>query len=294
MKKTFFSLALLLGLFSCTKETDVSTTTKNGSPLMDTDFSVGYGEIHNTFMDYVQNDFVTNDELNSIEEGYSYIISFFEEEVTDYTALTDDEKSFIIDKLNENTDLLHSDYVEGAISNTINVDNPFTNTETTLAVLISDLNGANLISDLEYQTIITLQSYLSGAINGQVDSEEFYAYLDDVQALIEQNQDIEFKLLEPVMDIAFSSKSWWNTNQASFVLPSGVVIESSDDDYEPIPPVALDIAGAVLGGAGSAGVQYVVTGDVNWWTVGGSAVVGAISASTGAVTAFAKFISGFL
>lgn len=49
----------------------------------------------------------------------------------------------------------------------------------------------------------------------------------------------------------------------------------------------------MIGRAVSAGLQYGITGDVDWRVVGGSAVAGAIIGFTGAVGRLANVIRGW-
>lgn len=58
--------------------------------------------------------------------------------------------------------------------------------------------------------------------------------------------------------------------------------------------VGADIAGAVMGAANGAIGSYVVSGSVNWGSVGWGAATGAIIGSTGVVGKLGKWINKYL
>lgn len=91
-----------------------------------------------------------------------------------------------------------------------------------------------------------------------------------------------------ILSIGLKSCEWWRQNPSAFPddqkqSSKGPYELDKIDYYYVAPIVAMDAAGAILGGVIDAGRQYINNGSVNWNHVGGSAVIGAVTGSTGLV-----------
>ena len=86
--------------------------------------------------------------------------------------------------------------------------------------------------------------------------------------------------------ISLSSLEWWENNS------DAGLIKDSNGRVSVLPLwAAYDISGGIIGGAVAASGQYVLNGDISWDAVGWSALGGAVSASTGAASKVALWVT---
>lgn len=83
-----------------------------------------------------------------------------------------------------------------------------------------------------------------------------------------------------ILSIAKASMEWWNDED----IPTRAATEV----------IGADVAGAIVGAASSAIIQYSTTGKVDAKAVGYSALGGAITGSTGIVGKVGKLITKFI
>lgn len=291
MKKTSFYLVLLFALVSCNNE-DLKTNEGNLALQSRFSNSTDYGQVHNDFMDFINNDFTPDGGINLKNDGYNYVVSFFNNKASSYNQIKKDEKEALLKSINDNAKLLETSDVQKIINNQINISNPISNTQTSLSQLILDLKNQNVISLDEYEEINDFQNVLTKVNNSELSATDLNDYVNKLDNRIEGKN---YKIIEPMVSVAKYSNNWWNDNTPTIYLPLpiGEVTHPSNQYTTYALPVAVgtDIAGALIGGAMSAAIQYGANGNVNWGIVGASAVGGAIVGSTGVVGKLGKWIS---
>lgn len=279
----------------CSKNTDDSSNEQKSNDLlsMRASGSCNYGDIHNDFMSFYSDDFQINHNTTTKTDGVNDVINFFKAKSQDYEKLSKNEIEILDLSFITNIELLETEKLNSIISNDETLINPFSNNQTTLSNLITELNVRNVISNPEYEELISLQNFLDKTFRGEVSNFEFNNYLDEATKRIEGKG---YKLLEPIICIGNSSNDWWRTNTPNIglPLPFGEQVYPSDSytTYAVPVVVANDIAGGIIGGVGAATYQYIGTGSVNWKVVGISAVGGAVVGSLGVLGKLSKWIQG--
>lgn len=269
---------------------NVQTLSKGSSSNKQTQSSSGiygdfYGEIHNAALTNVSENYVLpNKGIDSADDVISSINdfnkSFFNTLPSDerlVTASYDDNfatyNRFVVQ------DELATDIFDEFSSN--NIDN-----------LISDLEALNFVADSEIAILRDLVLVIRGNIEGNVSIPQYRA---QVESLVKRWQDEGYtttnndgNLTGIVLSIAWSSAVWWDEN-----------FDKGFNTKAPPLWVALDAAGAVVGAVTTMSVQ-IVQDDIderpdipNWGAVGTSAVIGAVTASTGAVTRLGRLIKSW-
>lgn len=298
MKKNVFYLLIFLSsvmTLSCSKNTDDSSTEQKSNDLLmlRTFDSCSYGDVHNDFMSFYNDDFNVNQSITSKTDGFNDIINFFKAKSSNYVKLSESEIEILDSSFVANIEIIETEKLNSLISNDETIINPFTNNQTTLSNLINELKVRNIISNPEYEELINLQNFLDETFRGNVNSIEFNNYLDETSDRIKGKG---YNLLEPMICIGNSSNNWWRTNTPDIGLPLPLgeqIYPSNEYTTYAIPVVvANDIAGAIVGGVGAASYQYIATGSVNWEVVGYATVGGAIVGSLGVVGKLSKWIQG--
>lgn len=296
-KKVFYLLAFIASMttLSCSKNLDDSSIEQNNNlSLMKSSGSCGYGDIHNDFMSFYNDDYQINQSITSKTDGFNDVISFFKTKSNDYDKLSESEIEILDSSVTTNIGLVETEKLNSLISNDKTIINPFSNNQTTLNNLINELKIRNIISSPEYEELLSLQNFLDETFRGEVSSEEFDNYLAETSARI---KDKGYKLLEPLICIGNSSSNWWKTNTPDIGLPLPLGEQTYPSDnyttYAIPVVVANDIAGGLIGGVGAAAYQYIGTGSVNWKVVGIATVGGAVMGSLGVLGKLSKWIQGW-
>lgn len=280
---------LVLTFYSCSENEIVSELNGNANKKLAS--SQSYGIIHNDFMSFANNDFVLDENITTKNDAYNSVTSFFQEKLESYNGIDESEKRFLNDAFDDNHFFLETSNLQKIIKNEINIENPIRASHTTLSVLIDDLHQANVISNQELDKLLDFQETLSKLYRGEINSSDFKDYLYKSTNNIEN----ESVILRTIVDVGIHSNKWWNNNTPDIYLPNPIgEVPYPSEQYQTyaLPAVVgTDIAGALVGGVMSAGIQYAVNGDVNWTIVGASAVGGAIVGSTGVVGKLGKWIS---
>lgn len=286
MKRLCFLILLILA--SCSQE-EVFT---NGDAHIGkkTNSISGVGEMHNNFMDYIANDFVINSNIETKDDAFNYVTTFFKEKTDLYSKIVYGTKENIKEGFEENIYLLESLELHSIIKNEKLIDNPIRKSETNLEILLNDLKNENIISIDEYSKLKDFQVVLSEVFVGNLNIQELKNHTRNLKMNYNSDEIIINNMIE-IMD--FSSE-WWTTNNPSGYFPLVGVIEPNDSNYSDYTPmwIANDVAGALIGGVGSAGIQYVLNGEVDWAMVGAVTLTGAIIGSTGAVGKLGGWIRG--
>jgi len=280
---------LVLTFYSCSENEIASELNGNANKKLPS--SQNYGVIHNDFMSFAYNDFVLDENITTKNDAYNSVTSFFQEKLESYNGIDESQKGFFNDVFDENQLFLETSNLQGIIKNEINIENPIRASHTTLSVLIDDLHQANVISNREFEKLLDFQETLSKVYPAEISETDFTDYLKESANKIEN----ESVILRTMIDIGIHSNEWWNNNTPDIYLPNPIgEVPYPSEQYQTyaLPAVVgTDIAGALVGGVMSAGIQYAVNGDVNWTIVGASAVGGAIVGSTGVVGKLGKWIS---
>ncbi|UUV21689.1 hypothetical protein [Paenimyroides aestuarii] len=283
---------MTISLLSCSKEeTNLNDSADfNNIKAKSSGFTVG--EIHNDYMDLVNNSFIGDETITNLNDGYGFYYSFLENYTNTYPKFTNDEKSLFLNSYNNHKNLLHSNNVVGIINNNVLIDNPLKNKQTTLSELIFDLKENNVIGNDEFTKINNLQYTLSQAFEGNISYESFDLFIKDLANDVSEN---DYLLLDPISSIAVHSNDWWTTNSPEIYLPEPIgSVNPEDSNYTTyaVPVVAMDAAGALIGAAGTAINQhYNNNGKITVGAVATGAVIGAVVASTGIVGRLGKWLS---
>lgn len=281
-------------IFSCSKE-DLSSDFSENSDDSKLKLSsiVNPGEIHNDYMDLVNNSFVANESITTLDGKYNFYYDFIKEYTDSYAKIKSEDKLFFLETFKENLNLIHYDNVVGIVKNEILISNPVRETETTLSEVLITLRDEEIISENEFVKMTNLQYTLHKVYESTVSYDEFNVYIESLSEDVNNN---EYLILTPVSSIASYSNEWWNSNLPEIYFPEPVgIINYPDNQYTTyaIPAVvATDIAGAIVGAAGVALNQYINNnGKITGGAVVTGAVVGAVVGSTGLVGRLGKWIS---
>lgn len=293
MKKfNFMGIMLAIIILGCSTDHSLEKENSTFKNLIAGGISCEEGTIHNDFLGFVNDEFIVDPNIGTKNEAFSSLESFVHQKADNYftdTTKRDDFKNGVSDNLA----FFEPEYTLSVINNTEIIENHVRGVNTTLDVLILDLKNNSAISNEEYDNLMTLNTAVRQVMNHEVISDEFYAVLDvlnNTENLQEQH------ILKNALCIGNASKEWWNTNTPGIYLPStGETLNPGGNGYVTMAiPVAVgtDIAGAVGGAAAAAGMQYVFNnGEINWQIVAGSALVTAVTASTGVFGRIGNWLS---
>ena len=282
MKRVVF-LFLAISLFSCSKDEAIIGESGDLNNFKAKSSSVTVGEIHNDYMDLVNNHFVGDENITNLNDQYRYYYSFLENHTNTYPKFTNEEKSLFLDSYNIHKNLLHSNNVVDIINNTVLIDNPIQDKQTALSELIIDLKDNNIIGNDEFTKINNLQYTLSQAFKGNISYDDFDLFIKDLEKDVSTN---DYLFLAPISSIATYSNDWWASNSPEIYLPEPIgSVNPDDNNYTTyaVPVVAMDVAGAIVGAGTAAANQYINNGKATVGGVATGAVLGAVVASTGLI-----------
>lgn len=287
MKKLGFLLFLIL--FSCSQEEN-TLTDENSYLKNKTNSYLSLGQIHNDFMNYVNEDFIPNTKITKKEEAFDYVLSFYNEKIEYYPILNEETKSNLSQEFKDNIFLLESMELQSIIKNEKSIDNSIKEEKSSLKTLLKDLNNEEVISNDEFVKLIDFQNTLSKVFDGEINLKELQDYTEELKKSYNPKESTINNMIE-IMDF---STEWWSTKNPDGFVPGIGVITPTDPGYSnyTVMWIANDVAGALIGAGASAGLQYFINGEVDWTIVGGSAVVGAVIGSTGAVGKLGGWIRG--
>ena len=281
---TIIAIAAIIGisiLLSCEKET-VNT---NDTTLTVTDFTKA-GVIHNAFLTNVNSNFESvtkEDDLNERIET----ISDFNKEFVSTLDLPFKDKQILIQSLENNKELVvTAKLTEKSFSSNKLKSGDIENAN--IFELIEYLKSTSQINENSYDILSKLSTDLKSNYENSLSDEQLKS---NIQGLISEfdnyGYDLESgegEMVGTILAVSIASIEWWKENPEAF----GDNLKSA----KALPVwAAADIVGGVLGAGLSAGAQYAVNGEVNWFVVGISAVGGAVAGSTGIVGKAAKYLS---
>lgn len=254
------ALGLVILVFACSKEEVFHTEPE----LLSFEQFEVYGDLHNQFMTNVNENFVPNESIETLDDALNYIDDF--------------QQSFLAV-----TDLKGIDRI--GLSNARTTGN----NESTLPEIIEQANLEGLLDEFEYQSLVTLGQKVKMSYKGLLSESELQAYVEVLQIeWVNQGYTVESEYgqtLAFVLSISRASLEWWEENP-----DAGLTTNIPNGRVAVLPAwAAADIGGAIVGGAWRAINSYQRQlpgnrdlGNIDWEGVGRSALGGAIIASTGA------------
>ena len=271
MKKLKFIIAISLLItsiivISCTKDSSNKTTKLNVNDFMK------IGKIHNDFLTNVKDNFTIindikteNDKINAINQ--------FNRDFVNSIELSFNEKMVLISELERTKELVKkSILISKAFGN--NHQKSSDDSDQNLFDMIESLYNNGTIGNESYQILHSLANDLKDNYEGTLSDSQLKT---NVISLINEFNDIGFsegsegEMVGTVLAISISSIEWWEQNP------------DASGNNRIAPWLAADLVGGAISGVVAASGQAVINGDVDWATVGWSALGGAVSASTGAV-----------
>lgn len=178
---------------------------------------------------------------------------------------------------------------------------------TSLDGLIAQIADVPVINDANKELLRDFKDAIKQNIEGGISNEDLEAqFVSLANRWSEINSNNESSpsatLTGVVLTIGLKSSEFWQEhagemaivrfeNTTQYALVNRGPSASSNPQVWFLHPAALDAAGAIVSSVGSCLVQYGATGHVNGRAVLGSAIVGAVSASTGLVSKVAGWIS---
>ena len=282
----FFVLLCLTALFLHCEKEDVNSSKLQ---LRKASSTCSYGDIHNDFMDMANAEFEIDTTVTSKTQAIRQLTDFYVNRTSSYTKLSSDDRNILAESIENNNDLFDAQTSINVIFDRNLVNNPWRG-RSTLTVLIDDLNANAVISSNETAQIRATVTLVRDAIQGRVNLNDFEQKLTQLSA---DNVGKNYDFLNPALCVGESSLSWWRNTSPDLFLDQQVISPSNPQYQTNALPdvVGVDIAGAIVGAAVSASIQYGVTRNVNWKIVGLTAVAGAITSSTGVIGKLGKWIS---
>lgn len=288
--KLGFSLIAIFFIVACSKEDSTNIETKQ---LKVSDFNK-IGEIHNSFLTNVKDNFKIIETLKDEQEKIEAIYQFNKDFVTslDISAA---EKNLLIADLDKTKSLVKEDVLISksfgiALNNKSYSKNQ--ENEENLFDIIENLKTDGKINNGSYQILNSLSNDLKANYEGSLSDNQLKI---NVQSLINDfnnvgySENSEGDMVGTVLAISISSIEWWEQNPDAL---DNLASKSNVSNKALIAPwLAADLVGGAVSGVIAASGQAVINGDVDWAVVGWSALGGAVSSSTGAVGKILKWLS---
>ena len=284
-----FSLIAIFFIVACSKEdsTNIETT-----QLKVSDFNK-IGEIHNSFLTNVKDNFEIIETLTNEQEKIEAIYQFNKDFVTSLD-ISATEKNLLIADLDKTKSLVKEDVLISksfgiALNNKYYSKNQ--ENEENLFDIIENLKTDGKINNESYQILNSLSNDLKANYEGSLSDNQLKI---NVQSLINDfnnagySENSDGEMVGTVLSISISSIEWWEQNPDAL---DNLESRSNVSNKAVIAPwLAADLVGAAWGGATGAIASYAGAGEVNWTAVGIGAASGAISGSTGAIGKIANWL----
>jgi hypothetical protein len=207
--------------------------------------------------------------------------------------ISDNEKNLLISDLERSKDLVKEDVlISQSFGNHLyNKTTRNQESEENLFEIIDNLRTNGTINDNSFQILNSLSNDLKANYEGSLSDNQLKI---NVQTLVNDFNNVDYsensegEMVGTVLAISISSIEWWEQNPDAL---DNLTSKNNVSNKALIAPwLAVDLVGATLGAASSAGIQYGVNGDVNWEIVGWSALATGATASTGAVGKIVKWL----
>ncbi|MDR2622543.1 MAG: hypothetical protein LBC48_08205 [Dysgonamonadaceae bacterium] len=285
-----FVSVLLVGvlMFSCSKSEDELQVPVSNEKLNFADFEEA-GVIHNQFLTNFKDNFQVDATIVSRDAAVEYV-NQFNQLFADKMSIPDNEKQLFKNLLEENKRFV--DYQAFYKEMFVSSNNLRSSGDDSQGLLLDDLDEAfskDLIDEFEYEKLKLIGLKTKENFEGTFSDDELETLIIGVKEewiSKEYQEDSKYgRTLAYTLAISLASLEWWeeNPDAASSGLRSTTALPLF---------VGADIAGAIYGGVSGGVGSYIVSGSVNWGSVGWGAGVGAVLGSTGAVGKLGGWISG--
>jgi len=282
MKKIFFNLLgiaviAIIAITSCQKPDEVINSNLK---KMSFESFEKYGKMHNDFLSHFKNEFVINPDITKLSEGIDYITQFYINYAMELEIGTD-EKNTLIKSLEDYKRFLYTPEFYNELF--VSEDSSGLYFES-----IKQAHNLRIIDDFEFNRMNLIGQKAKDNHDGLISYEELKNIILQIKnEWIAQGYSIESdkgNALAITLAISLASIEWWEENPDAY--------GDNQKNTKALPVwVGADIAGAAVGATQSAIISYTTTGEVNWESVGLSAVGGAIVGSTGIIGKAGKWIS---
>jgi hypothetical protein len=285
MKKSVYITVLSLMVILLLSNACTSDKRDESVNLLEFDTFKAIGQLHNNFMSNVENNFIPDESLTSLDEKIDYIAAFQVRYINNCTLLQSDREIFV-ENMIKSKDLANIDILNKLVAKDIkgcNLDEL-----QSVYSLIEETREYQLIDDFEYFSLLQMADMARLCLAGSVSQDELWIFLNNMKKkwiMMKYPSDSNVGYLSGyVIAVALSSIDWWELNPES-----GALMTKS---INIIPAwVAADAVGALWGATSAAIGSYIVNGGVRWGSVGYGALSGAVAGSTGVVGKVAKWIS---
>lgn len=262
---TTVAMLALTSIIGCKKEYRPLAQEENDAKItMYSGGTLGIGEIHNLAMENAQ--YYEGFDFSTEESAYTSIRSYIHEFLSGFPEYYDGQ-------IGEDDLLLINP--ETLMLSVATIDNQFI-----------DLKNNNVISQTEFIALMELRTLVLNNASGILTNDEFYSELNSFNT--QYNEQLKQMVIVPnCLALGLASCNYW---LAENKLPPGGYTDEEGIPVKIAPIVANDLAGGIVGGALSAGGQYIKDGKVDGTKVAKDALKGAVLGSIGLVGKVAKGI----
>jgi hypothetical protein len=227
-----------------------------------------YGEMHNAFMENICIVFDENLNFQNIDEALDYLTKMHYN-FADQCSLNESDKSVIHEYL----------YEFKSFSFVPNLYDFIFEYNGGISYQIDQLYKWNEIDKFERDNLKELLTQIQANFSAEITNDDFVIFVNDMisnySAYYSSNNE-QGKLLGTVLAISSASIEFWDKHPDQIAAPNAC--------YGVRVVVATDVAGALVGGTVTGVTSYARNGQVDWKGVGISAGIGAVTASTGAIS----------
>lgn len=253
----------IIMLASCSKMVETeSSFPQNVKRNPNTD----YGSLHNNMISNVEKQYDTTILFCSVIDVINYVDSINQDYIQK-TDLPESLKKVLAAAIQSNRESMsYADFYDSIFTGKHSIFNSN-----------SILMDHKLINQTEYEQLSAIARLMYNTSIGNISNRESLNELGAI--LCDADTTLHTKVGEVVFSIIQYSNDYWTAAGEEPNMPY---------EYALPPQVYVDAAGAVVGGAMAAGIEYALHGTVSTETVVVGAVANAIDASTGMTTAVAK------
>jgi hypothetical protein len=270
MKKTsLYILSLIFITIACSKKTELSKDSLKVQSYLN------LGTAHNEFLKNAKDNFEVNASVTSTSDKIDYIYNFNSKYI-DKLDFTIQKKALMREQMNISKGLVKtSNLTSGSFYQSLSEDSI---DEGTIFEKLDTLRDFEVISDFAHTLLTNFANDLKANYESNLSDADLKLNLIQLIATYDNHgypeDSGEGAIIGTIFAISLSSLEWW---------------EENNDSTEVAPWVAADCAGALVSGVSTACIQYGFNGEVDWNIACTSALVGAVSASTGLVGRIARW-----
>ena len=257
----------------------------------------GLGSVHNEILHASLQSFDENTQVLALDEGVDYLVQVQTEEISkqNYSSQT---KSRLTTGIEE-----HKNYmIPGVLKQRFDYTNatfvPTTENIKAASVyqLLAYASEKKLITETEHDILSSLARLISSNAEGTISNDAYITELNTIRndwesvygktTYFNPNSDIipvSTKLKDgamsgAVLNIALNSAEYWST------------LNDQGEGTDECPWLASDAAGALVGAVSGGIMSYIQDDEINWSSVGWSALGGALDSSLGLTGRVTKWI----